>query len=107
MTPRIATPRVAARPDPAAWGENELLSLAEATALFWPDGPITERTLRTAVRDGRLPISLVARKFFVTKTAIASLSRCEPLATGRRPATGPTRPVVRKRFRRDPEHRRP
>ena len=45
--------RVAQRPDPAAWGEDELMSLGEAARLHWPDGPIRERTLRTAVRDGR------------------------------------------------------
>jgi hypothetical protein len=70
--------RVAQRPDPAAWGEDELMSLGEAARLHWPDGPITERTLRTAVRDGRLPISRFAGKFFVTRRALAVLSNCEP-----------------------------
>jgi len=75
--------RVAQRPDPAAWGEDELMSLGEAARLHWPDGPIRERTLRTAVRDGRLPISILACKFFVTRRALAALSNCEPAPTSR------------------------
>ena len=61
------TPRVAARPDPLSWGDDELMTPQEAAALLWPDGLITQRTLRTAVRDGKLPISQVAGKFFVTE----------------------------------------
>lgn len=75
--------RVAQRPDPAAWGDDELMTLAEAARLHWPDGPITERTLRTAVRDGRLPISRLAGKFFVTRRALAALSNCEPVPAPR------------------------
>jgi hypothetical protein len=80
MTSKIPR-RVADRPDPALWGENELMNLGEAAALLWPRGPISERTLRTAVRDGRLPISRLAGKFFVTKAALATLSKCEPIKT--------------------------
>jgi hypothetical protein len=65
--------RVAQHPNPAAWEDDELMSLGEAARLFWPHGPITERTLRTAIRDGRLPISQVAGKFFVTKNWPARL----------------------------------
>jgi hypothetical protein len=72
--------RVCARPDPAAWREDELMTLGEAAALFWPDGPLTETTLRTAVRDQRLSIAKIAGKFFTTKRAIAALAICRPLA---------------------------
>jgi hypothetical protein len=83
-----ATARVAARPDPDAWGDDELMTLAEAAALFWPQGPISERTLRCAIRDSRLPISKVARRFFVTKIALRELSKCELVAKSRgAPAT--------------------
>jgi hypothetical protein len=76
--------RVAARPDPSDWAPDELLTLAEAAALMWPHGPLSERTLRTAVREGRLPISIVAGKFFVTKDALSLLSVCTPVTpTGR------------------------
>ena len=65
------------------------MTLGEAAALFWPDGPFSERTLRTAVRDGRLPISQVAGKFFVTKVALRVLSVCEPLRPQRQGAAVP------------------
>ena len=70
------TGRVNLRPNPALWQDDELMTLAEAAALLWPQGPISERTLRTAVREGRLPISKVAGKFFVTLTALRLLSVC-------------------------------
>ena len=45
-------PRVAERPDPRDWDDYELLTLPEAAGLFWPRGPLTVATLRTAIRDG-------------------------------------------------------
>ncbi|HEY8162849.1 MAG TPA: hypothetical protein VIF34_11360 [Methylocystis sp.] len=82
-------PRVAARPDPALWGEDELLTLREASALFWPQGPLTERSLRTAVRDGRLPVSMVARKLLTTPKALRELSSCVARPSPIEPATAP------------------
>jgi len=49
---QIVPPRVAKRPSPAEWSGNELMTLREAAALFWPHGPIREASLRTACRDG-------------------------------------------------------
>lgn len=86
--------RVTTRPDPEQWGEHELMSLAEAAALMWPQGPLTETSLRTAVRQGRLPISKVAGKFLTTRAALAMLAVCErlpaePVSQGSSaPATG-------------------
>jgi hypothetical protein len=71
--------RIAQRPDPAAWGRDEIISLGEAARLYWPNGPITEKTLRWCVKNGRLPISKVAGKFFVTGRALATLSECKPV----------------------------
>ncbi|WP_027574000.1 hypothetical protein [Bradyrhizobium sp. WSM1743] len=85
MTQRSAsaTPaRICARPDPATWRDDELMTLAEAAALFWPEGPLTETSLRTAVRDHRLAISRIAGKFFTTKRAIAALEICEIVPGG-------------------------
>lgn len=62
--------RIGARPDPTQWSDDELLTLPEAAALFWPDGPITTNTLRTAGRDATLAITKVAGKFFTTPMAI-------------------------------------
>ncbi|UFW46278.1 MULTISPECIES: hypothetical protein [Bradyrhizobium] len=82
MTQRNSNDRVCARPDPAAWRDDELMTLTEAAALFWPDGPLTETSLRTAVRDHRLAISQIAGKFFTTKRAIAALEICKTLPSG-------------------------
>ncbi|MBB3020402.1 hypothetical protein FHR70_003483 [Microvirga lupini] len=88
---RTDYPRVAARPDPALWREDELLSLGEAVALFWPDGPLSVSSLRTAIRDGRLPVSVVAGKFFVTPLALRALSNCQVLRPAAPEAAEPTR----------------
>jgi hypothetical protein len=66
--------RVAARPDPEAWGEDELLSFSEAAALLWPDGPLTASSLRTAYRAGELEVTLIARKLLTTKRAVAAMT---------------------------------
>ncbi|MEA2896138.1 MAG: hypothetical protein QOJ84_1753 [Bradyrhizobium sp.] len=66
--------RIAARPDPAAWGEDELLSFAEAADLLWPDGPLTASSLRTAYRAGELEVTMIARKMLTTKRAIAAMT---------------------------------
>lgn len=67
--PRVPR-RVADRPKPEEWTDDDLLTLPEAAALFWPAGPITTNTLRTAGRDGTLAITKVAGKFFTTPLAI-------------------------------------
>ncbi len=78
MGSKLSTERIIERPSPDEWDADELLTLAEAARLFWPKGPITEETLRTAVRDGRLPVSEIARKLFTTKRALAELNVCRP-----------------------------
>ena len=65
--------RVAARPDPAQWGDDELLTLAEAAALFWPQGPLTGSSLRTAYRAGTLRVAIIARKILVTKKGLKDM----------------------------------
>ena len=79
MSTRIP-PRVAERPDPASWSADELLTLAEAATLYWPRGPLSVSSLRTAVRDQRLPVTVIARKFLVTPAAILEMSRCSLLS---------------------------
>ena len=61
-------PRIAARPDPDQWGDDELLTLPEAAALFWPLGPLSVSSLRTAIKDGQLAYTEIAGKFLTTKT---------------------------------------
>jgi hypothetical protein len=57
---KIKPPRVENRPDPSEWPDDELMTLPEAAALFWPNRPLTTTSLRTAVRDRRLEIAEIA-----------------------------------------------
>lgn len=68
--------RVARRPSPDEWSDDELMTLFEAAALFWPEGPLTVTSLRTAVRDEKLAVAEIAGKLLTTKTAIAEMSTC-------------------------------
>ncbi len=65
--------RVAARPDPAQWADDELMTFAEAAALLWPQGPLTASSLRTAYRAGQLEVTVIARKLLVTKRALNAM----------------------------------
>lgn len=66
--------RVAVRPDPAQWDDDELLTFVEAAALLWPDGPLTASSLRTAYRAGALEVTVIARKLLTTKRALAAMA---------------------------------
>lgn len=68
-------PRVVSKPRPEQWSEDELLTLEEAAALFWPDGPLGTRSLRTAVRKGELGSIVVARKLFTTRRLVERMCR--------------------------------
>lgn len=72
--------RIQARPSPEQWGEDDLLSLPEAASLFWPEGPLSVSSLRVAVRDGVLPVTVVAGKILTTKRAVLSMSVCHPIS---------------------------
>ena len=71
-TPKLI--RIAERPDPTLWGDDELLTLPEAAALFWPNGPLKAASLRTAARDGKLEITVIAGKHLTTKSALKAMS---------------------------------
>lgn len=66
-------PRIRRRSDPAQWDLEEPLTLAEAVALLFPEGPLTVASLRTEIRKGRLRFSRVAGRLFVSRAAINSL----------------------------------
>ncbi len=83
-------PRVAARPDPGQWLDDELMTLREAASLHWPQGPLTARSLRTAAEAGQLPVTMVARKLLTTRRALKEMSRCAV-----RTAPGTDRPQSR------------
>lgn len=85
--------RVAARSDPDAWSETELLTFAEAAALLWPErgSPITSSTLRTAYRSGQLEVVIVARKVLTTKKAIAEMTKVAARKVAAKPAAKDSR----------------
>ena len=83
MSDKTKSKRVVARPDPESWSLDELMTLTEAAALFWPNGPLTVPSLRTAVRDGQLAVAKVAGKFLTTRRQIAEMSTCRYRDTAR------------------------
>ncbi len=52
------------------------MSLPEAAALFWPNGPLTTNSLRVAVRDGVLPVAIVAGRHLTNRNAIREMGAC-------------------------------
>jgi hypothetical protein len=100
--------RVAKRPRPDEWQDHELLTLPEAAALFWPDGPLTTTSLRTAVRDRQLEVAIIAGKFLTTKAAIRRMSTCSLRDVDELPddveETGNGRPTTVAEFRRNLAH---
>lgn len=73
--------RIADRPTPQEWGDDELLTLPETAALFWPAGPITTSTLRNAAGRGQLRVVVIAGKHFTNKAAVEAMCRsAAPLA---------------------------
>ncbi|WP_158809559.1 hypothetical protein [Beijerinckia sp. L45] len=69
--------RVQAKPDPWTWALDELMTLREAAALFWPSGLLTEKTLRTAIRNGNLDHIEIARKFYVTRRIVEAMCKAK------------------------------
>lgn len=65
--------RIRLRPKPDEWGPDELLTLPEAAALFFPDGPLTLSSLRTAAAAGDLAVARVAGKDLTTPRAIKKM----------------------------------
>jgi hypothetical protein len=74
MNSSANSPRVRERPDPQTWEMDELLTVAEAVELHWPNGPITVPTLRTAIRQGQLAVCRIAGKFYLTRRCLLALS---------------------------------
>src|SRR5712672_1295713 len=72
--------RAKARPDPAQWSEDEVMTLIEAVEGFFPQGPLTVSSLRTAVDAGTLESAKVAGKNLTTPRAIRKLVKPSCLA---------------------------
>ncbi|MBI5131506.1 MAG: hypothetical protein HZA66_18875 [Rhodopseudomonas palustris] len=84
VTSRTRRFRVDQRPSPDT--DLEMLSLDQAAAIFWPNGPLTVASLRTAVRDGILDVAEIAGKVLTNRAALARMCVCRPR---RSPATTP------------------
>jgi hypothetical protein len=67
--------RVAARPRPEDWAEDDPLRLEEAVAIFAGRLPITVALLRNEIAKGRLVPAKVAGKYFVTPLQLRELFR--------------------------------
>jgi hypothetical protein len=66
-------------------------SLAQAVKKFFPDGPITVSTLRSAIRDGKLQATKPQGKLLVTELWLSEwLNRC--LVAKNLPACGSSPP---------------
>jgi len=71
--------RASARPHPDGWNDDETMTLAEAAAaFFFPDGPLTLSSLRTAKRDGQLATVTIAGKVLTTAGAMRAMLRPAP-----------------------------
>jgi hypothetical protein len=66
--------RVAARPLPEMWSDSEVMTLEEAAALLFPDGLITTSTLRSAYKQSKLEVIVIARKVLVNKALVAQMT---------------------------------
>ncbi len=80
MAPRPPLERLKARPKQDEWDDDELLSLAEAAALFFPRGPLTVASLRIACQRGELACVQICGKGFTTPRALREMTA--PKRTG-------------------------
>ncbi len=77
MPRRDPLARVRIRSRPEEWGDEDLMTLVEAAAVFWPDGPLTVRSLRTEIAAGSLTAERIAGKDLVTPAALREMrKRC-------------------------------
>jgi hypothetical protein len=80
--------RVKRRPNPENWGPDEPMTLIEAVAVFFPDGPLTLSSFRTEIAAERLEVARVAGKDLITPRAIRKMITPCPAAKPNRPVSG-------------------
>lgn len=90
--PRHPLIRVHLRPALAQWEGDEGITLAEAVALFFPDGPLTIKSLRAAAKKGQLAVKRIAGRDFTTPDAMREMLKPHLRVPPSRDATG--RPAV-------------
>ena len=67
-------PRVVARPNPKDWADDALMTLEEAAALMWPQGPLTKNSLKRIWEKGGLEVTVLNRKLLVDKRALSAMA---------------------------------
>ncbi|WP_210161788.1 hypothetical protein [Methylobacterium nodulans] len=71
------------------------MTLAEAVAVFFPHGPMTLSSLRTAYRNGDLAVRHVAGKMLTTPRAIREMTKpCRAAKPSRHASTSASGPAV-------------
>ena len=78
MAPRPALHRLKKRPHAVDWDEDELISLAEAEALFFSRGPFNAIALRSAATRGELCATTVCGRLYTTPAAVRAFTRVRP-----------------------------
>jgi hypothetical protein len=73
MAPRPSLERLKLKPAPGDWGDDELVSLAEAAALYFPYGPMTANALRIAFRRGELAATEMCGKLYTTPRHVRAM----------------------------------
>lgn len=88
--------RVKLRPLASEWEDTEPVTLVEAIALLFPNGPLTVKSLRTAIHRSDLAAARVAGKDFTTLKAVREMMkpRRKHIATGPR-STSPLTQTAR------------
>ena len=70
--------RAQQRPRPEQWATDEVMTLAEYAAVFWPAGPVTVSSLRTEIAKGRLTPARVRGLLWITPASVRALFQPEP-----------------------------
>lgn len=68
--------RLAARPDPGDWDDDDPMTLVEAVKVFGRRYPIRVSTMRSEIHRGRLTASFVGGAFWVTPASLKALFQC-------------------------------
>ena len=74
MPARSALERLRVRPRADQWRDDELITLAEAVALFFADGPFNVRGLRTAIARGELAATMVCNRLYTSPLEIRRMT---------------------------------
>ena len=79
--------RVKRRPRPEQWLDDEPITLAEAVALFFPEGPLTINSFRKAAKRGDLAVRRLLGKDFTTPRAVREMTKPCQVESQSRPAS--------------------